>query len=157
MENTSKNKKENLIIGVGTDHAGIKLKDAIFNHLKEKGYEVINFGVDNPTPVDYPDIAIAVGEAVISKKITCGILVCGTGIGISIAANKVKGIRAALCISKNAAKLSKTHNNANILVLAGRDNVAEDPIAIVEEWLKFDFSGEERHQRRIGKITSYET
>lgn len=156
MEDLQKIIEKTGTIGIGTDHAGVELKDRIIRHLTDKGFSVENFGVDSDTPFDYPDIAVKVGQAVAAGKISKGILVCGTGIGISIAANKVKGVRAALCISKKAAELSRSHNDANVLVLAGRDATAEDPIAIVDEWLAHDFSEEERHRRRIDKISSYE-
>ncbi|MHC4871232.1 MAG: ribose 5-phosphate isomerase B [Planctomycetota bacterium] len=155
MENPQTNAEE-IILGIGTDHAGVELKEKIFYHLREKGWQIENFGVDSSEPIDYPDIAVKIGEAVATGEITRGILVCGTGIGISIAANKVKGIRAALCVSREAARLSRTHNDANVIVLAGRDATTEDPLAIVDEWLKHEFSEEERHRKRIAKISSYE-
>jgi ribose 5-phosphate isomerase B len=143
-------------IGVGTDHAGVDLKNRIYEFLKEKGYDAINYGADTTESCDYPDIAIKIGEETASGKIDRGILVCGTGIGISIAANKVKGVRAALCFTEESARLTREHNDTNVLVLAGRDSKAEDPLKIVEKWLNTDFSGEERHVRRLKKISDYE-
>ena len=143
-------------IGIGTDHAGVVLKEKIGQHLQLGGYSIKDYGVNDTTPCDYPDIAIRIAEAVASGEISRAILVCGTGIGMSIAANKVKGVRAALCTSQEAARLSRDHNNANMLVLAGRDNKAEDPLAIVDAFVETPFSNDERHVRRISKIAEYE-
>ena len=144
------------IIAVGTDHAGVALKDRIVAHLEKKGVEAIDYGVNSSDSCDYPDIAIPLCEKVAQGIFHRGILVCGTGIGMSIAANKVEGVRAALCVSTDAARLSREHNNANVLVVAGRDATAADPIALVDAWLTTAFSGEVRHARRLDKISAYE-
>lgn len=144
------------ILGIGTDHAGIELKNKIVTFLRNQGWEVRDFGAFSPEPCDYPDIAIQVAAAVSTGEVGRGILVCGSGIGMSIAANKVYGIRAALCTTCTAARLSREHNNANVLVLAGRDAQGEDPFAIVQTWLETPFSQAERHQRRLNKIHTYE-
>lgn len=144
------------VIGIGTDHAGVDLKNQIVHFLRSEGFEVKDFGAYSFDPTDYPDIAVVVGEAVADQRIHAGILVCGTGVGISIAANKVRGVRAALCTSRETAELSRSHNNANVLVLAGRDATAENPLELVRLWLATPFSGEERHVRRIKKISDYE-
>ncbi|MHC4886543.1 MAG: ribose 5-phosphate isomerase B [Planctomycetota bacterium] len=144
------------VIAVGTDHAGIELKNRIAEWLTKEGYTVEDMGAYSPDPCDYPDIAIAVGEAVADGRVDAGVLVCGSGIGISIAANKVTGVRAALCTSEESARLSRSHNDANVLVLAGRDATAADPLGIVGTWLTTPFSEEERHARRIDKIHRYE-
>ncbi len=107
-------------IAIGCDHGGLEHKNAIAEHLKERGFEVKDFGIYEQVSVDYPDIAVKVTRAVTSKECELGILVCGTGIGMSMAANKVKGIRAAACSDHFSAKYTRMHNNANILALGGR-------------------------------------
>lgn len=140
-----------LTIAIGSDHAGVKLKETLIKHLENKGVVVKNFGTDSEDSVDYPDYAQTVSNSVISKECDFGILICGTGIGISIAANKIKGIRAALCHDGYTAKMSKLHNNANIIAMGanviGRE-VAKDMIDI---WLSSHFEGG-RHERRLNKI-----
>jgi ribose 5-phosphate isomerase B len=144
------------VIGVGTDHAGVALKAQVLAHLAALGRKVKNYGSDTDEPCDYPVVALRVAEAVARGEVGRGILVCGSGIGMTVAANKVKGVRAALCTSVRIAQLSRLHNDANILVLAGRDETAADPLAVVDAWLTTPFSGEERHVRRIREITDYE-
>ncbi|MFH0910553.1 MAG: ribose 5-phosphate isomerase B [Planctomycetota bacterium] len=144
------------VIGVGADHAGVALKNRVMEHLRGRGLAVQNFGVDSAAPCDYPALAFRLAEAVARGEVARGILVCGTGVGMSIAANKVKGIRAALCTNVRTAVFSRTHNDANILVLSGREETAEEPIAIVDAWVETVFSREERHVRRIAQIADYE-
>ncbi|MBN1257270.1 MAG: ribose 5-phosphate isomerase B [Planctomycetes bacterium] len=144
------------VIGVGTDHNGVALKDKVVEFLRAQGLAVKDFGSNSTASCDYPDISFRVAEAVAAGEIERGILICGTGVGMSISANKVKGARAALCFSVSVAALSRAHNDANILVIAGLNPDTEDPLAIVEAWFATDFSGEERHLRRIAKIKAYE-
>ncbi len=142
-------------IGIGSDHAGCELKSSIILHLSQAGFEVVNFGTDNGQPADYPVIAEAVGTAVTDSEVDFGILICGTGIGMSIAANKVRGIRAALCSEPYSARLTKQHNNSNILVLGARVIGVELAKCIVDEWLGAEFEGG-RHQTRIDLISKME-
>lgn len=139
-------------IALGADHAGVDLKDRVAAHLEARGCAVQDYGNRDETPSDYPDVACRVGRAVAVGEADFGLLVCGTGIGMSIAANKLPGVRAGLCISQEAARLARSHNDANVLVLAGRDAVAADPFAIIDAWLETSFSGEARHVRRLEKI-----
>ncbi len=143
------------MLAIGSDHGGFELKNHIINHLKENGVEVTDFGTYDENSVDYPDIAKKVGEAVSSGECEKGILICGTGIGISIAANKIKGIRAALCSDVYSAKMTKQHNNANIICLGGRVTGRELAFMIVDTWLGEEFLGG-RHADRIAKIHGLE-
>jgi ribose 5-phosphate isomerase B len=142
-------------IVVAADHGGFELKNIIKKYLVEHNYEVLDLGTNTSNSVDYPDYGIKAGEEVMKGNAEKGIVVCGSGIGICIAANKVKGIRAALCHSIEYAKLSRQHNNANILSLGGRFLDEEEAIKIVETWLTTEFEGD-RHEKRINKITEYE-
>jgi len=144
-----------LKISIGSDHAGYEAKELLLNHLKAKGHSVIDAGAFSLDSVDYPDIAKKVAEEVVSKESDRGILICGTGIGMSIAANKVKGIRAALCHDVNTAKMSREHNDANILVAGARVLPHELILEMADTWLVTDFLAD-RHQRRIEKISSIE-
>ena len=143
------------MIAIGSDHGGYELKNHIIKHLEEKGIELNDVGCFSEDSVDYPDIAKAVGEAVASGECDRGILICGTGIGISIAANKIKGIRAALCSDVYSAKMTKEHNNANIICMGGRVIGRELAFMIVDTWLSAEFQGG-RHQARIDKIHALE-
>ena len=144
------------MIAIGSDHGGYELKERIANYLIKKGMTVEDFGCfSSETSVDYPDYGLAVAEAVAGGKYEFGIIVCGTGIGISIAANKVPGIRAALCTDCYMARMSREHNNANILALGGRVIGEGLALEIVETWLNAKFAGE-RHQIRLDKITGIE-
>lgn len=138
-------------IALGADHGGYALKEVIKKHLLEAGYAIEDLGTHSTESVDYPKYGKLVAQAVIEKKVDCGILVCGTGIGISIAANKVPGVRAALCTDVTMAKLTRQHNDANILALGGR--IIGDVVAleIVDTFLKTDFEGG-RHSRRVEAI-----
>ncbi len=137
-----------MIIAVASDHGGFALKEEVKKHLMERGLEVLDLGTHSEESVDYPVYGKACGEAVASGKADLGIVVCGTGIGISIAANKVKGIRCGLCTSVEMARLTKQHNNANILALGGRTTETGLAMEIVDAWLDTEFEGG-RHQRRI--------
>lgn len=142
-------------IALGADHGGFELKNILMNHLINRGYEVIDFGTNSMDSVDYPNFAKVVGESVTSGETELGILVCGTGIGISIAANKIKGVRCALCTNTTMARLTREHNDANILALGGR--IVGDVLAIemVETFLNTEFEGG-RHSKRVGLISSME-
>ncbi len=140
---------------IGSDHAGFDLKQEIKRHLKDLNYEFEDLGCYSKESCDYPDYGFKVAERV-AKENGKGILICGSGIGMSIAANKVKGVRAALCQNEEEAKLSREHNNSNILCLGARIISPENAKNIVKIWLETKFSGEERHERRIKKITNFE-
>ena len=142
-------------IVIGSDHAGFRLKEIVKNFLKTRNIEVEDFGTYTEESVDYPDYAFKVGEAVARKDFDFGILICGSGIGMSIAANKVKGVRAALCNDLYTANVSREHNNANILCMGGRVIGEEVAKEIVSVWLNAKFEGG-RHERRVNKITDYE-
>jgi len=142
-------------ISIGADHAGFSLKQKIKRMLEQAGMEVDDRGTESTEPVDYPDFARRVGEEVARGQANCGILVCGTGIGMAIAANKVPGVRAANVTTEREAILSRAHNDANILALGAR--LVEEPVAlkIVDIWLHTQFEGG-RHQCRIEKIAELE-
>ena len=140
------------MIGVGSDHGGFELKKAICRHLEQRGLEYRDFGTYSNESCDYPDFGKAVAKAVASGECESGILVCGTGIGISIAANKVPGIRAALCGDCYSAEATRLHNNANILALGARVVGEGLALKIVDTFLDTPFSNDERHKRRIQKI-----
>ena len=142
-------------IALGADHAGFELKETIRQHLKNRGFELDDRGTNSQDSVDYPDFALIVGQQVASGKADLGILVCGAGIGMSIAANKVPGIRAANAHTEVEAQLSREHNNANVLALGGRLLEPELALRIVDRWLSASFTGG-RHQRRVDKITELE-
>lgn len=151
----SQERKGKMVIALGADHGGYELKEAIKKYLDEKGIAYKDFGTFSTESVDYPDYALKVAEAVASHECSEGILVCGTGIGMSIAANKVPGIRAAHAEDVFSAKAAKEHNNANILCLGGRITGPGLAVMMVEEWLNATFQGG-RHQRRIDKIAEIE-
>ena len=144
------------MIAVGSDHGGYELKEKLLKYLQKGGYEVEDFGTFSSESVDYPDIAEKVADAVAGGAAQCGILVCGTGIGVSIAANKVHGIRAAHCTDPYSARMAKEHNNANILTLGGRITGEELAYEIVQAYLQAEFQGG-RHSRRVEKIMALET
>ena len=139
-------------IAIGSDHAGYKLKEIIKNYLKRKKIDFKDFGTYSEESVDYPDFAYLVTEAVASGEFERGILFCGSGVGMSITANKVKGIRAVLGYDTYTAKQSRQHGDCNVLCLAGKKLTRAKATKIVEVWLKTKFSGVERHLRRIRKI-----
>ena len=138
-------------IAVASDHGGFALKEKVKEHLVQRGFEVDDLGTHSEESVDYPAYGKACGEAVASGKADLGVVVCGTGIGISIAANKVKGVRCGLCTSVEMAHLTKQHNNANILALGGRTTEPELALKILDEWLDTEFEGG-RHQRRVDML-----
>ena len=142
-------------IAVGCDHGGLDHKNAIVEHLKSRGFEVTDFGIYEQKSVDYPDIAVKVTSAITSGEHELGILVCGTGIGMSIAANKVKGIRAAACSEHFSAKYTRMHNNSNVLCLGGRVIGVGTALELVDLFIDTPFEGD-RHQRRIDKIAEIE-
>ncbi len=140
-------------IAIGGDHAGFDLKENLKRMLKEKGYECDDLGAETPDPQDdYPEFGRKVAEAVASGEYDRGIIMCGTGMGISISANKVPGVRAAVCYSTDMAKISRAHNDANVLALGGRIVAKELALDIAITWLETEFSGEERHARRIRQL-----
>lgn len=142
-------------IAIGNDHAATELKFIIKEYVEGMGHEVINFGTDDNESCDYPAYGKKVGEAVVNGEADCGILICGTGVGISIAANKVKGIRAAVCSDVATAHLVKEHNNANIIAFGARIVGVELAKDIVKTYLEAEFEGG-RHQRRIDMIHDIE-
>jgi ribose 5-phosphate isomerase B len=143
------------MIVIGSDHGGLSLKSALTSYLQRRGCTVSDAGTDNDTSVDYPDFGQKVAEMVVAGAAELGILICGTGIGMSIAANKVPGIRAALVTDVFMARMAKEHNNANILVLGGRVLDEQNACALVGAWLDATFEGG-RHQNRLDKITAIE-
>ena len=142
-------------IAMGADHGGYALKEEVKKHLLSEGYEITDFGTYSSNSVDYNEIATTVCEKVVSKEFERGILICGTGIGMSIMANKVKGIRCALTHDLFTAKATREHNNTNVLAMGGRVIGPGLAIEIASLWLDTDFSEAERHQRRINKIDNY--
>lgn len=140
------------MISIGSDHGGYDLKMEIIAHLEKRGMECKDFGCYDKNSCDYPEFGRAAAEAVASGECEKGIVVCTTGIGISIAANKVKGIRCALCTSTELAKMTRLHNNSNVLALGASAVSEELAMEIVDMFLDTEFSNEERHQRRIDKI-----
>lgn len=142
-------------IAIGCDHAGVELKNKLIAMLKREEIDVINCGTDNIDSVDYPDFAKKVCFSIIKKEVDRGILICGTGIGMSITANKFKGIRAALCHDINTAQMSRLHNDSNILVLGSRIVDIKSAYKILKMWIDTDFEGG-RHIKRLCKIQDIE-
>lgn len=142
-------------IAIGSDHAGYELKEHLLKELKGQ-YEFIDLGTNSPDSVDYPDYALKVGQMVVQKKADFGILLCGTGIGMSVAANKVEGIRAALAFDLYTAMQSRRHVDANVLVLGGLVTGKGLAVEIVKAWLQTPFESGDRHTRRIDKIRRLE-
>lgn len=141
-------------IAVASDHGGYRLKELLRGYLESKGHELLDLGTNSEESVDYPVFGKACGEAVASGKADRGIVVCGTGIGISIAANKVKGVRCALCTDMNMAEMTRRHNDSNILALGGRTLDAADAIEILDVWMETEFEGG-RHQKRVDLLNQY--
>lgn len=144
-------------IAVGSDHSGYEpplpsYKESLMEHLKGRGHEVIDCGTKTADPVDYPDISERVCQAVLSGRAERGVLMCGTGIGMSIAANRHPGIRAATCATPEMARLARGHNNANVLCLGRRILSLEACLEILDVWLDTPFSEAERHKRRVQKM-----
>jgi ribose 5-phosphate isomerase B len=145
-------KEDKTMIAIGSDHGGFDLKEKVIAHLKEQGIECKDYGCYDKSSCDYPIYGRAVAEAVAKGECEKGIVICTTGIGISITANKVKGIRCALCADSVSAKLTRLHNDANVLAMGAGivgDNLA---LGIVDTFFGTEFSGEERHQRRVDLI-----
>ena len=142
-------------IAIANDHRGIEAKEQIIAIVKEMGHECIDFGAVTEGPIDYPDVAYLAADAVSKGDAQRAILVCGTGIGMSMAANKVDGVRAALCYDELNARVSRQHNDANVLCLSGDLLGSQNLRKIVEVWLTTDFAGG-RHQRRVDKMTAIE-
>jgi len=143
-------------IAIGTDHAGFELKKTLVDHLKKEGYQVEDMGAFNGESSDYPIFGEKVAQAVASKRADRGIVICGNGIGMSIVANKVPGIRAALVFTEKMAEQTRTHNDSNVLSLAGRDLPQETNLKLADIWLKTPFSNEDRHIRRVEEIKEIE-
>lgn len=143
------------MIAIGSDHGGFELKNEIKKHLESRGFEVKDFGAYTKDSVDYPDIAEAVCKPVANGEFEFGVLVCGTGIGISIAANKIKGIRAAHVTDPYSSEKAKQHNNANIIALGGRITGTDLALKIVDAYIDAEFEGG-RHQARVDKIMNLE-
>lgn len=140
-------------IGLGADHGGFRLKDEIKKHLQKKGYDTVDYGTNSSESVDYPDYAQKVAEALLKGEVERGILVCGTGIGICIAANKVEGIRCASVSDTFSAKMSRAHNNCQMIALGERTIGVSLALELVEAFLSTEFEGE-RHALRVNKITA---
>lgn len=141
---------------IGSDHAGFQTKQQIIKSLAKKGYTLVDVGTFNEERVDYPHYAAEVAKAVVGDKTVKGILVCGTGTGMAIAANKIKGIRAAFAFDEYSAKLAREHNDANIIALRGREFPAAKAAKLAETFLKTEFSGDARHKRRIAQLAKLE-
>ncbi len=142
-------------IAIGSDHAGFGLKEDILRLLKDLNMDIVDCGTDTTESVDYPDFGARVSELVSSGEVERGILICGTGIGMSMVANKYPNVRAALCNDLFSAKMSRMHNDANVLVLGGRVIGKDLAVAIVKVWLETPFEGE-RHLKRLNKIKKIE-
>lgn len=141
-----------MTVGIATDHHGVVVKKELISNLEQRGYQVINYGSDSEDPVDYPLYAFSVGEAIQKGEIDFGILICGSGIGMSIACNKVKGVRCAKVNTSNEAMYSRLHNDANVIALSASSS---DILEIIDAFLSTDFSSEERHHRRVEQINHY--
>lgn len=142
-------------IAIGSDHGGYELKQYIKEFLSNKNIEFVDYGTDSEESVDYPEFGHKTAKAVADGKCVRGIVCCGTGIGISISANKVPGIRCALCTDGYSARMSREHNNANMLALGGRVVGKDLALEIVDIWINTEFQGG-RHERRVGKISAIE-
>jgi ribose 5-phosphate isomerase B len=138
-------------VAVGADHAGVHLKGKVVEHLQDRGIEVVDLGTNSTDRVDYPDFGIAVGEAVVGGRADLGVAVCGSGIGISIAANKVRGVRAAVVHDETSARLARQHNDANVLCLGERLTGVDVALAALDAWLDATFEGG-RHAGRVAKL-----
>lgn len=142
-------------VAIGCDHGGIVLKDAVVSVLTDLGAEIVDFGTTTDQSVDYPEFGLKVAEAVAEGKVDCGVVMCGTGIGISISANKVPGVRCALVTNEFMATATKNHNNANVLALGGRVLTPDEAKALVKAWYTAEYEGG-RHQNRLDMITAIE-
>lgn len=142
-------------VGIANDHGGVKVKQELLLYLKKLGYEVINYGTDTEDAVDYPIYAFKVGEAIKNHEIEAGILICKSGIGMSIAANKVKGVRCAKIETKEDAIVTREHNHSNVIALSARTDILTIK-EIVKSFLETAYSNEERHVRRVYMIDNYD-
>lgn len=142
-------------IALASDHGGYLLKEEVIRFLSKKGYEIEDFGCHSTDSIDYPDYAFPAAEAVANGHADRGIVICTTGIGVSICANKVRDIRCALCTSAFQAEMTRRHNDTNVLALGAKTVSSEDALEIVGIWLQTDFEGD-RHSRRVDKIAAYE-
>lgn len=142
-------------IALGADHNGVQFKEALKRHLQDRGHECVDVGSEGETSVDYPDYAFPAAEMVARGDADRAVLICGSGIGMCMAANKVSGIRAALCGDAESARLTRAHNDANVLAIAGWQTGRDDVFGIVDTFLETPFDGG-RHARRVGKIMDYE-
>lgn len=142
-------------IGLASDHRGYKLKEYLKNILPNYNYEVVDFGTNSEESTDYPDYAFALGEAVVSKQVNYGVAICGSGIGISIACNKVKGVRCAKVSNKEEAQVTRIDNNSNIVAFSEK-LTEEEALNVVLSFLTTEASTEEKHTRRVNKIIAYE-
>ncbi len=145
-----------MIIALGTDHGGFALKKTVIDAVESSGNKVLDLGTFDETPVDYPDYAKAVAEALVNEQAELGILICGSGVGASVAANKIAGIRAGLCHDTYSAHQGVEHDNMNILCLGARVIGPALAVELVNSFLGARFSGKERHRRRLGKIAALE-
>ena len=142
-------------IAIANDHAGVEYKNILIKFLKERGYQVINKGTDTQDSCDYPDYAKAVVNSILSKESDFGVLICGTGVGMSICANRFKGIRASLCTNTFVAQMTREHNNSNVLCLGARVIAVEEMLKIADAYFSTEFSelqNPDKHTRRINKI-----
>ncbi len=144
-----------MIVAIGSDHRGFAHKEAVSDLLRRRGITVEDEGCHGPESADYPEPAFAVGESVAAGRADLGVLICGSGIGVCIAANKVRGVRAALCFTPQQARTTRQHNDSNVLCLSGDGLEVEPALGVVEAWLDAAFEGG-RHQRRVDRITGYE-
>lgn len=137
------------------DHGGFVAKEAVFNYLKNNGYEIVDFGTNSDASCDYPDFAYPASESVANGECDFGILICGTGIGMSICANKVKGVRCAHVTNIFCAEVTRQHNNSNMIAMGARINTVEEIVSFVDKFLTTEFQGG-RHENRVAKINAYE-
>lgn len=140
-------------IGIASDHNGFKCKQDLTKYLKQKGYNIIDYGCDSEESVDYPEYAFKVGKAILNKQIDTGILICGTGIGMSMACNKVRGVRCAKVNNKEEAKITRIHNHANAIAIA---HDIPDVYEVIDAFLTTPYSNEERHIRRVEMMDHYD-
>lgn len=143
-------------LAIGCDHGGFDLKQALIAYLKEQGHEIKDFGCYDKSSIDYPDYAFPVGEAVVRGEFDRGIVICTTGIGVSISANKVLGVRCALLSDEYSARMTREHNDANVVAFGANVTTVERAKGILDIFLSVEFSHGDRHQRRIDKISKYE-
>jgi ribose 5-phosphate isomerase B len=144
------------IVAVGADHAGFPLKDPVIKYLKANGFEVLDMGTNSTEPVDYPDFAIKVGEAIKSGKADMGVVLCGSGVGASVAANKIPGVRAGLCHDTFSARQGREDDDTNVLCMGARVVGESLALEILKSFVHAEFSGAERHVRRLNKVISVE-